>query len=59
MVWNSCGEPLGKIILGRKVFYLGEFRKKKGFFFILFFPYKSNSNKIKLSNLQEQNVCYA
>jgi hypothetical protein len=35
-------------------------KKKEGFFDLpfSFFPYKNNSIKIKLSNLQERNVCY-
>jgi hypothetical protein len=43
-----------------RIFDLGEFKKKEGFFDLpfSFFPYKNNSIKIKLSNLQERNVCY-
>lgn len=43
------------------IFYLGESKEKERFFDLpfSFFPYKNNSIKIKLSNLQEQNICYA
>lgn len=45
---------------GRKNFLFGRVQKKKNFDLpFSFFPYKNNSIKIKLSNLEERNVCYA